>query len=75
MTADQPAVAVIFTIRSENFAALQSAPELEGIRKTPLRANHHLAPPKDMYRVWRADRGYHTGFHNLYRDYPRELWD
>ncbi len=32
---DQPALAAIFTIRSENFEALQSAPELEGIRKVP----------------------------------------
>ena len=57
------------------FSARFATQVIEGIRKTPLRSNHHLAPPKDMWRVWRADRGYHHGFQNLYRDYPRDLWD
>jgi len=47
---------------------------VEGIRKTPLRTNHHLAPPQDMLRVLRAERGYYHGFRKLYRDYPEELW-
>jgi len=46
----------------------------EGIRKTPLRVNHHLAPPQDMVRVWLADRNYYKGYQKLYRDYPREMW-
>jgi hypothetical protein len=47
---------------------------VEGIRKTPLRVNHHLAPPQDMLRVWWADRNYGKGYEQLYRDYPEELW-
>lgn len=57
------------------FSARFATQVAEGIGKTPLRTNHHLAPPKDMVRVWRAERGYYKGFRNLYRDYPRELWD
>jgi hypothetical protein len=57
------------------FSARFATQVAEGIGKTPLRTNHHLAPPKDMVRVWRAERGYYKGFLNLYRDYPRELWD
>lgn len=57
------------------FSARFATQVSEGIRKTPLRANHHLAPPRDMLRVWQADRRYHDGFRQLYRDYPRELWD
>ncbi len=48
---------------------------IEGIQKTPLRVNRHLAPPADMFRVWRAERNYCKGYRNLYRDYPSEMWD
>jgi radical SAM superfamily enzyme YgiQ (UPF0313 family) len=63
------------TLPLREFSARFATQVIDGIRKTPLRSNHHLAPPLDMLRVWQADRGYHHGFHNLYRDYPEELWD
>ena len=62
------------TLPLREFSERFAAQVIDGIRKTPLRTNHHLAPPRDMLRVWRADRGYHHGYRNLYRDYPQELW-
>ena len=47
----------------------------EGIAHTPLRVARHPIPPRDMWRVWRAERAYYRGFRHSYRDYPRELWD
>jgi hypothetical protein len=28
-----------------------------------------------MFRIWRSDVRYRDGFRNLYRDYPKEMWD
>lgn len=43
---DNPAVIAVFTIRSDNYERLQSAPELEGVHKMPL----DLGPmPKGSY--------------------------
>ncbi len=47
----------------------------EGTAKTPLRVNRHPTPPRDLIRIWAADRRYYRGFRKIYRDYPRELWD
>jgi radical SAM superfamily enzyme YgiQ (UPF0313 family) len=58
----------------KEFSQRYATQVVEGIRKTPLRVNHHLAPPKDMLRVWWADRNYGKGYQKLYRDYPEELW-
>ena len=46
----------------------------EGTVKTPLRINHHIAPLRDMIRIVYAERNYRRVFRNLYRDYPRNLW-
>lgn len=62
------------TIPLKEFSQRFATQVVEGIRKTPLRSNHHLAPPKDMLRVWRADRRYGKGYEHLYLDYPEELW-
>jgi radical SAM superfamily enzyme YgiQ (UPF0313 family) len=56
------------------FSRLLAEQAIEGIARTPLRVKRHPIPPRDMWRVWRAQRRYRRGFRNLYRDYPRELW-
>jgi radical SAM superfamily enzyme YgiQ (UPF0313 family) len=57
------------------FAELYAQQASEGVSKTPLRVNRHIAPLSDMLRIWRSDVHYRAGFRNLYRDYPREMWD
>jgi radical SAM superfamily enzyme YgiQ (UPF0313 family) len=57
------------------FAQLFADQAAAGTSKTPLRVNHHVAPPLDLLRVVRAEARYYRGFKNMYRDYPRELWD
>lgn len=57
----------------EEFSRLYARQVVEGIRKTPLRVNHHLAPPRDMLRVWWADRRYGRSYARLYRDYPASM--
>jgi radical SAM superfamily enzyme YgiQ (UPF0313 family) len=57
------------------FAELYAQQASEGVSKTPLRVNRHIAPPSDMFRIWRSDVRYREGFRKLYRDYPREMWD
>ena len=44
-------------------------------RRNPLRVEHHLSRPWELVRAIRAERNYAGAFRNLYRDYPRELWD
>jgi radical SAM superfamily enzyme YgiQ (UPF0313 family) len=63
------------TLPLKEFSERFATQVVEGIRKTPLRVNHHIAPPRDMLRVWQAERGYHQGFRRLYRDYPEDLWE
>lgn len=47
----------------------------DGIARTPLRLARHPIPPRDMWRLWHAEGAYYRGFRDLYRDYPRDLWD
>ena len=47
----------------------------EGIAHTPLRAERHPLRPRDIFRVVVAEQRYVASYRNLYRDYPRELWD
>lgn len=56
------------------FAARYAALAAQGTSRTPRRVGHIVAPPLDLARVLLADRRYHRGFRDLYRDYPRELW-
>ena len=55
----------------KRFSQLYSRQVVEGIRKTPLRVNHHLAPPTDMVRVWLADLRYRRGYKRIHKDYPK----
>jgi hypothetical protein len=56
------------------FSRLFAEQAAEGTKQTPLRVKRQPIPPKDMWRVWRADRRYYKGFRLLHRDYPRHLW-
>lgn len=56
------------------FTRLFAEQAREGIARTPLRLARHPIMPRDMWRVWRADRAYYNGFRQSYRDYPRALW-
>lgn len=55
---------------AEEYSSLVKA----GTAKTPLRANRHIAPPKDMVRILLAEANYRKGFRKIYRDYPKNLW-
>jgi hypothetical protein len=57
------------------FSELLARQVVEGVANTPLRAHHHPLRPTDIWRVWRAGRRYARGYRNIYRDYPRHLWD
>ena len=57
------------------FAARYADLVAEGVARTPMRREQRPAPPADLLRVWRAQRRWHRAYRNLYRDYPRELWD
>jgi hopanoid C-3 methylase len=57
------------------FAGLYARQAAEGLEKVPLRANRCPSPPWDLARAWIAGKRYERGFRELYRDYPRELWD
>jgi radical SAM superfamily enzyme YgiQ (UPF0313 family) len=46
-----------------------------GTSRTPRRAQRVITPPLDLARVVLAQRRYYRGFRELYRDYPRELWN
>jgi radical SAM superfamily enzyme YgiQ (UPF0313 family) len=57
------------------FSRLYAEQAALGTARTPMRVNRHPAPPLDLLRVWRADRRYFRGYRDLYKDYPRELWE
>lgn len=57
------------------FCELFAAQARLGESKTPLRAAQRPLPPKDIVRVVMASRRYHRAFREMFRDYPRELWD
>lgn len=58
----------------KEFSRLYADQVREGVARTPLRVSRHPIPPRDMWRVWRADRAYYGGFRRIYQDYPRHLW-
>jgi len=57
------------------FAQLLARQARDGTARTPRRLQRRPAPPLDMLRVFRADHLWYKGYRDLYRDYPRELWD
>jgi hypothetical protein len=63
------------TLPLRRFASRYAELVTEGVARTPMRREHRPAPPGDLLRVWRAERRWRRAYRNLYRDYPRELWD
>jgi len=63
------------TLSLREFARLYAEQAAEGLSKVPLRIKKHPTPLWDVVRVNVAGARYARGFRNLYRDYPRELWD
>lgn len=59
----------------KRFSELYARQVVEGVRKTPLRVNHHLAPPRDMLRVFLADRRYGKGYKRIHKDFPKDYRD
>ncbi len=57
------------------FSALLARQIGEAGRRNPLRVERHLTRPWELARIVRADWGYQRAFQELYRDYPRELWE
>lgn len=57
------------------FARLYAEQAAEGLEKVPLRVNRCPSPPWDLARATIAGKRYVRAFRELYRDYPRELWD
>jgi len=63
------------TLPLRRFAQLFAEQASAGTAKTPMRVNRHRAPVADLLRVFIAERRYYYGFRDMYRDYPRDLWD
>ena len=63
------------TLPLREFGALFARQIAEAGRRHPLRIQRHLTRPWELARIVSADQHYQRAFRNLYRDYPRELWD
>ncbi|MER2601677.1 MAG: cobalamin-dependent protein [Candidatus Competibacter phosphatis] len=63
------------TLPLREFAALLARQIHEAGRRHPLRVERHLTRPWELARIVNADWRYQQAFRELYRDYPRELWD
>ncbi len=57
------------------FSALLARQIGEAGRRNPLRVERHLTRPWELARIVHADWHYQRAFRELYRDYPRELWE
>ena len=57
------------------FSALLARQIGEAGRRNPLRVERHLTRPWELARIVHADRHYQRAFRELYRDYPRALWE
>ncbi len=57
------------------FCKLYAEQVREAGTKNPRRAGRRPIHPADMPRLVRAQYSYERAFQNVYRDYPRELWD
>ncbi len=57
------------------FCKLYAEQVREAGTKNPRRADRRPIHPADIPRLVRAQYSYERAFENVYRDYPRELWD
>jgi len=57
------------------FSAAFALQVREAAWRNPLRVERHPIRPWELARVIAAERHYNQAFRELYRDFPRELWD
>ena len=57
------------------FSAAFARQVREAAWRNPLRVERHPIRPWELARVIAAERHYNQAFRELYRDFPRELWD
>jgi hypothetical protein len=63
------------TLPLREFSAAFARQVREAAWRNPLRVERHPIRPWELARVIAAERRYDRAFQQLYRDYPRELWD
>lgn len=63
------------TLPLREFSELFARQVREAARRNPLRIERHPIRPWELARVIAAERRYDQAFRELYRDFPRELWD
>ncbi len=57
------------------FSRLYARQVADGVRKTPLRRTSRPVNPWHLVRATAAGASYRRSYENIYRDYPRDLWD
>ena len=57
------------------FSAAFARQVCEAAHRNPLRVERHPIRPWELARVIAAEQRYNQAFRELYRDFPRELWD
>lgn len=63
------------TLPLREFSELFARQVREASRRNPLRVERHPIRPWELARAITAERRYDQAFRELYRDFPRELWD
>jgi radical SAM superfamily enzyme YgiQ (UPF0313 family) len=63
------------TLPLREFSELFARQIREAARRNPLRVERHPIRPWELARAITAERRYDRAFRELYRDFPRELWD
>ena len=63
------------TLPLREFSAAFARQVREAAWRNPLRVQRHPIRPWELARVIAAERRYNQAFRELYRDFPRELWD
>jgi radical SAM superfamily enzyme YgiQ (UPF0313 family) len=63
------------TLPLREFSELFARQVREASHRNPLRIERHPIRPWELARVIAAERRYDHAFRDLYRDFPRELWD
>jgi radical SAM superfamily enzyme YgiQ (UPF0313 family) len=63
------------TLPLREFGELLARQLHEASRRNPLRVERHPIRPWELVRAIAAEHRYEKAFRQLYRDFPRELWD
>ena len=62
------------TMPLRRFAARYARLIVDGIKRSPLRTGNRPVRPQDLVRALWSERVYYRAYRDLYRDYPRGLW-